>query len=156
MRFRSSSGRVTPHEIFLHVCQTPPSPARWSKDLGQSTLKRRRTLPEWSSLLVPYCRVQETLSNVWGSCTYTHSGQVSAYWHWESLRCMRRSSELAAFKRWHASWISPSLAGWSSSNNAPLGFENKWLRVLGRPRLNVTGRSCVTLAYRWLTRLGPF
>ena len=52
------------------------------------------------------------------------------------LRCMRRPSELAKFKRRHVSWVAPSLAGWVSSNTAPLGFENKWLRVYVRSQKN--------------------
>ena len=52
------------------------------------------------------------------------------------LRCMRRPSELAAFKRRHVCWVAPSLAGWSSAHNAPKGFENKWLRVYVRCQKN--------------------
>ena len=52
------------------------------------------------------------------------------------LRCMRRPSELAKFKRRHVSWVAPSLAGWVSSNTSPLGFENKWLRVYVRSQKN--------------------
>lgn len=36
------------------------------------------------------------------------------------LRCMRRPSELAKFKRRHVSWVAPSLAGWVPMHFAPL------------------------------------
>ena len=52
------------------------------------------------------------------------------------LRCMHRPSELAAFKRRHVCWVTPSLAGWSSAHSAPRGFENKWLRVYVRCQKN--------------------
>ena len=52
------------------------------------------------------------------------------------LRCMRRPSELAAFKRRHVCWVTPSLASWSSAHPAPRGFENKWLRVYVRCQKN--------------------
>ena len=52
------------------------------------------------------------------------------------LRCMRRPSELAAFKLRHLCWVAPSLAGWSSAPSAPRGFENQWLRVYVRCQKN--------------------
>ena len=52
------------------------------------------------------------------------------------LRCMRRPSELAAFKRRHFSWVAPSLAGWVSPVGALPGFQNRWLRVYVRSQKN--------------------
>ena len=52
------------------------------------------------------------------------------------LRCMRRPSELAAFKRRHFRWVAPALAGWASPVGALPGFENKWLRVYVRSQKN--------------------
>jgi len=52
------------------------------------------------------------------------------------LRCMRRPSELAKFKRRHVSWVAPSLAGWVPTHTALPGFENKWLRVYVRSQKN--------------------
>jgi integrase len=52
------------------------------------------------------------------------------------LRCMRRPSELAAFKRRHLSWVAPSLANWVAPDNTPQGFENRWLRVYVRSQKN--------------------
>ena len=52
------------------------------------------------------------------------------------LRCMRRPSELAKFKRRHVSWVAPSLADWVPALSAPPGFENQWLRVYVRSQKN--------------------
>lgn len=52
------------------------------------------------------------------------------------LRCMRRPSELAAFKRRHLSWVAPSLHGWLTPAGAISGYENKWLRVYVRSQKN--------------------